>query len=106
MRHPFKGDGGEVNLALLQHNLSSACRWSLRGLFNWLMIDDRTMAALGRIEAALKRLDAAEANLPDGAGDGSGVEITALRAESDRLRSAITATVGDIDRLLAAADGR
>ncbi|QPQ55492.1 hypothetical protein IC614_02490 [Allosphingosinicella flava] len=66
------------------------------------MQDERTSAALSRIEKALARIEQASARTPAPSYDNE--ELTRLRAAHQTLRGRVEQAVGQIDRLLAGQD--
>ena len=66
------------------------------------MDGDRTARALTRIEAALARIEAA----PHRAGESPGsADLQRLQARHDRLRSAVQASLTQLDQLIEGAHG-
>ena len=68
------------------------------------MLDERTSAALGRIEQALTRIEAAAARKPVSAFENE--ELARLRTAHQTLRGRVEQAVSQIDRLIATAGER
>jgi hypothetical protein len=67
------------------------------------MADDRAMEAIGRIERALARIEAAAAKRPEPAPRDDS-ELRQLREVHQALRGKVEGAIGQIDRLLAAGE--
>ena len=67
------------------------------------MADDRAMEAIGRIERALARIEAAAAKQPEQA-PRDDTELRQLREVHQALRGKVEGAIGQIDRLLAAGE--
>ena len=65
------------------------------------MADDRAMEAIGRIERALARIEAASAKQPAPRDDS---ELRQLREVHQALRGKVEGAISQIDRLLAAGE--
>ena len=68
------------------------------------MSDDRAMQAIGRIERALARIDAAAMKTPEPAPRDES-ELRQLREVHQSLRGKVEGAISQIDRLLAEAEG-
>lgn len=68
------------------------------------MADDRAMEAIGRIERALARIEAAAAKQPEPA-PRDDTELRQLREVHQALRGKVEGAISQIDRLLAAGEG-
>ncbi len=68
------------------------------------MSDDRAMQAIGRIERALARIDAAASKTPEPAPRDES-ELRQLREVHQSLRGKVEGAISQIDRLLAEAEG-
>ena len=68
------------------------------------MSDDRAMQAIGRIERALARIDAAASKTPEPAPRDE-IELRQLREVHQSLRGKVEGAISQIDRLLAEAEG-
>ena len=68
------------------------------------MNEDRSQIAQARIEAALKRIEAASTAAPASADSGA-VAMIALRSRHDRLKGAVTTSLAELDALIAAVEG-
>ena len=67
------------------------------------MAEDRFMQAVGRIERALARIEAAAARPPEPPKDGE--ELRRLREVHQALRGKVEGAISEIDRMLAAREG-
>ena len=65
------------------------------------MGDQRTQAAIGRIEAALDRIEAAARRRAASAGSGGSAETERLRTAHDRLREEVGSVIAELDQLIA-----
>jgi len=88
----FKDGGGEVNRGTLPGRFAGAIRVS--------MADEKAMQAVGRIERALARIEAA-ASAPRPAPPRDDSELIELRQTHHALRGKVEGAIAQIDRLLA-----
>ena len=79
--------------------LKAALARTYRHAIPALMPDERTSAALDRIERAFARIEAASADLSAGSLDGR--ELEQLRQAHQALRSRVEGAISHIDELLA-----